>query len=76
MGFYVVGKHIDSIDEDIIQNDKRVIVNDLKTLRGVLWRFNNWYWFKECTIFSYTNFYDNSTFKKLGEFTKWKIQLQ
>ena len=71
MGFYVVGKHIDDISQDVgIQNDRRVIVNDLKTLKGVLWRFNNWYWFKECTVFSYTNVYDESTYKKLGEYSK------
>ena len=71
MGYFVIGKHINNISEDInIKNDRRVIVDDLKTLRGVLWRFRNWYWFKECTIFSYTNFYDNKTFKLEGQYTK------
>jgi hypothetical protein len=41
----------------------RHIFHNLKTLRGAINRVNKWYKYGHFKIYSFTNFYDDKTFK-------------
>lgn len=68
--FYVVDSIVENIDEVNAGGLNKLIIRDLKTLKGVINRFNKYYPFKECTIFTFTNFYNDDTFKKVWSGSK------
>jgi hypothetical protein len=63
MNFLVVKGNYNNIAEVPVGGMDKIIVRDLKTLKGVINRFKKWYPFKECTIFSFNDFYNNDTFE-------------
>jgi hypothetical protein len=54
MNFLVVKGNYNNIEDVPAGGMDKIIVRDLKTLKGVI---------KECTIFSFNDFYNNDTFK-------------
>jgi len=65
MDFLVVEGNYNNINKVEPGGLNKIIVRDLKTLRGVINRCIKWYPFKEYTIFTFTNFYDDNTFSKV-----------
>ena len=47
----------------------KTLWHDLKTVRGAVNRVKRelWFWRDDVTVFSYTNIYDNASYRKVAE---------
>jgi hypothetical protein len=51
------------LNDDHVIGEGRVIIRDLKTLRGAVNRMRKAYPGRNFKVFTFTNFYDNDTFR-------------
>lgn len=64
MGFYAYLGHAE-LGSEQLGTSGRMIIEDLKTRQGAIRRCKKYWAGKEFRIYSYTNFYDKRTFKRV-----------
>ena len=63
MNFYAYrGKK--PLGSEVLGTDNRIIINDLKTVRGAIARCNK-QWHNNFKLYSFTDIYDNTSFKEI-----------
>ena len=66
MGFYVYRGNY-PLGQEPLGTDSRLVFKDLKTIKGVLNRVRQCWGDVPCRVYSFTNFYDDSTFSLVYE---------
>lgn len=56
-----------NLGSEPLGTEGRHIFEDLQTLRGAINRIKKWYHYEHFRIYSYSNFYDDKTFKLIYE---------
>ena len=64
MGFYAYLGN-DELGSEPLGSGNKMIIPDLKTARGAIRRCNKYWSGKEFRVYSFTDFYDESTYKRV-----------
>ena len=64
MGFYAYLGN-DELGSEQLGSSGKMVIHDLKTARGAIRRCNKYWSGKEFRVYSFTDFYDESTYKRV-----------